>query len=430
MNVRRLAAIGLALLAVLPIAVAAQPVRRTPVVEVAEKVSPAVVNISAESIVREVDPFFGGIFGGHRRRTQSLGSGLIIDPSGIVVTNAHVIEGASRIVVTTLDGQELEAKVLGSDRDSDLAVLKVEAKGLPARPLGKSSDLMIGETVVAIGNPFGLSHTVTAGVLSARGRTVPTESGERVFTDFLQTDASINPGNSGGPLCNLAGDVIGINSAIVSGASGIGFAIPADRAQRVVGDLLRYGSLRPVWSGLRLMTIDPAMARSYNLALARGVLVRKVYPGSPAATAGLKEGDIIIGIGGTPAATREDVTTALYSVPLGSPLALQVRRGDGTLRVDLRPERPPQGLGLSFLERAIGLKVAAGRDGLVIEQVLRGSPAEDKGLRRGDVVLGANGQELASPEDLGREVLRGIERGGLLLVVERGPYAYNLEFPL
>ncbi len=429
MSTRLRTVIALALF-LAPLPVAAQPARRTPVVEVAEKVSPAVVNISAESIVREVDPFFGGIFGGRRRRTQSLGSGLIIDPSGIVVTNAHVIEGASRIVVTTLDGQELEAKVLGSDRDSDLAVLKVEAKGLPARPLGRSSDLLIGETVVAIGNPFGLSHTVTAGVLSARGRTVPTESGERVFTDFLQTDASINPGNSGGPLCNILGDVIGINSAIVSGASGIGFAIPADRAQRVVGDLLRYGSLRPVWSGLRMMTIDPAMARSYNLTLQRGVLVRKIYPGSPAAAAGLREGDIIVGVGSAPAATREDVTTALYSVPVGSPVSLQVRRGEATLRVDLRPERPPQGLGIAFLERAIGLTVAPGRDGLVIEQVVRGSAAEDKGLRRGDVVLGANGQELASAEDLGREVLRGIERGGLLLVVERGPYAYNLEFPL
>src|SRR6185295_3393512 len=185
--------------------------RRTPVVAVVEKVAPAVVNISAESIVREVDPFFGQFFGSRSRRSQSLGSGFVIDPTGILVTNAHVVEGASKIVVTLLDGRELDADVLGFDHDADLAVLNVRGGGgLPAVPLGTSGDLMIGETVVAIGNPFGLSNSVTSGVLSARGRSVPSESGERTFTDFLQTDASINPGNSGGPLVNILGEVIGI----------------------------------------------------------------------------------------------------------------------------------------------------------------------------------------------------------------------------
>src|SRR5882757_8022010 len=207
---------------------------RTPVVAVVEKIAPAVVNISAESTVRSADPFFGMFGLGTERQAQSLGSGFIIDRNGIVVTNAHVIEGASRITVTLLDGREIEADLLGSDRDADIAVLKVKSTGLPAIPLGRSSDLMIGETVIAIGNPFGLSNTVTTGVLSAVGRTIPSERGERLFTDFLQTDASINPGNSGGPLVNILGDVIGINSAIVSGANGIGFAIPADRARRVV----------------------------------------------------------------------------------------------------------------------------------------------------------------------------------------------------
>jgi len=223
-----------------------QSARRTPLVSVVEKISPAVVNISAQSTVREADPFFG-IFGlGTERQAQSLGSGFIVDRNGIVVTNAHVVEGASRVTVTLLDGRELEADLLGSDRDADIAVLKVKATNLPALPLGRSSDLMIGETVIAIGNPFGLSNTVTTGVLSAVGRTVPSERGERLFTDFLQTDASINPGNSGGPLVNVGGDVIGINSAIISGATGIGFAIPADRVRRVVDDLLRFGELQPL----------------------------------------------------------------------------------------------------------------------------------------------------------------------------------------
>jgi serine protease Do len=305
---------------------ASQAARRTSVVAVVEKVSPAVVNVSAESVVRDVDPFFGMFFGRGERRTQSLGSGLIVDANGIVVTNAHVIEGASRIVVTTLDGRELDADVLGSDRDADLAVLKVKARGLPAVPLGRSSDLMIGETVVAIGNPFGLAHTVTSGVLSAVGRTVPSERGERVFTDFLQIDASINPGNSGGPLVNILGDVIGINTAIIQGANGIGFAIPADRARRVVDDLLRFGELRPLWTGARLMTVDAEMAQSAGLKVRRGALVRKVYPDSPAAVAGLQENDVIVGLGGHPVTAREDVATALYTAPSGTPVELEVCR--------------------------------------------------------------------------------------------------------
>jgi serine protease Do len=407
-----------------------QASRRTPVVAVVEKVSPAVVNISAESTVREVDPFFG-LFGfGSRRPAQSLGSGFIIDRNGIVVTNAHVIEGASRITVTLLDGRELEADVLGSDRDADIAVLKVKASNLPAIPLGKSSDLMIGETVVAIGNPFGLSHTVTTGLLSALGRTVPSERGERLFTDFLQTDASINPGNSGGPLVNIAGDVIGINTAIIQGANGIGFAIPADRARRVVDDLLRFGELQPLWTGARLLSVDPELAQRYSLTTRRGALVFKVYPDSPAAEAGLQESDVIVSAGGHLVTAREDVTTALYTAAAGNPLDLEVRRGDRTLRLRLKAVRPPQGLGLQMLERAVGLFVNEVRGGLEVRRVTQGSPAGERGLREGDVILGANGQRTDSAEALGREILRGLDRGGVLLSVQRGRYVYTLDFAL
>jgi len=404
--------------------------RRTPVVAVAEKVSPAVVNISAESTVREADPFFGLFFGPTTRSAQALGSGLIIDPKGIVVTNAHVVEGASRILVTTLDGRELEADLLGSDRDADLAVLKVKGGNLPAVPLGHSGDLMIGETVLAIGNPFGLSHTVTTGVLSARGRTVPSERGERLFTDFLQIDASINPGNSGGPLVNILGEVIGINTAIISGASGIGFAIPADRARRVVDDLLRFGELRPLWTGARLLTVDAELAQRYGLKERRGALVFKVYPDSPAIEAGLAEEDVILAVEGKPIATREDVTTALYTAALGAPLRLDVRRGDRTLQLTLRSVRPPEGLGLRFLERSIGLVVEVKQGHLTIKEVAGGSLADRRGLRRGDLILGANGQEITALDALGREVVRGLDRGGLLLAVGRGRYVYNLDFPL
>jgi serine protease Do len=408
---------------------AAIAARRTPVVAVAEKVSPAVVNIAAESMVRDVDPFFGGIFT-PQRRAQSLGSGLVIEPSGIVLTNAHVIEGASRIVVTLLDGREMQADLLGSDHDADLAVLKLAARDLRAVPLGQSSDLMIGETVVAIGNPFGLSRTVTMGVLSAVGRTVPSESGERLFTDFLQTDASINPGNSGGPLVNILGEVIGINTAIVSGANGIGFAIPADRARRVVTDLLRYGELRPVWSGARLVTVDEELARRYRLPVQHGALVRKVYPGSPAASAGLQENDVIVGAAGHPVASREDVITAIYTVQADSPIALEVRRAGRSLRLVLRAQPPPQGTGLTVLERSVGLVVGGGRGELAVQRVVRGSAADRRGLAAGDLILGANGQRVASADDLAREVLRAMDRGSLLLAVQRGPFVYNLEFAL
>jgi serine protease Do len=406
-----------------------QASRRTPVVAAAEKVSPAVVNVSAESVVRDVDPFFG-LFFGQSRRTQSLGSGLIIDANGMVVTNAHVIEGASRIVVTTLDGRELDADLLGSDRDADLAVLKVKARNLPAIPLGRSGDLMIGETVIAIGNPFGLSHTVTSGVLSAVGRTVPSERAGQVFTDFLQTDASINPGNSGGPLVNVLGEVIGINTAIIQGASGIGFAIPADRARRVVDDLLRFGALRPLWTGARLITIDAETAQSANLPVRRGALVLKVYPGSPAAQAGLQEKDVVVAVNGHPVTAREDVATALYTAAAGSAVGLDLRRGERTLTVSLKAVQPPQGLGRQVLESNVGLDVAESQGALVIRRVTEGSLAAGRGLRPGDVILGANGQEVSKEEDLGREVLRGLERGGLLLAVQRGRYVYNLDFPM
>jgi len=407
-----------------------QAARRTPVVAVVEKVAPAVVNISAESTVREADPFFG-VFGyGTERQAQSLGSGFIIDRNGIAVTNAHVVEGASRITVTLLDGREIEADLLGLDRDADIAVLKVKATGLPAVPLGHSADLMIGESVIAIGNPFGLSNTVTTGVLSAVGRTVPSERGERLFTDFLQTDASINPGNSGGPLVNIQGDVIGINSAIISGATGIGFAIPADRARRVIDDLLRFGELQPLWTGARLVSVDPEMARRSGVPVRRGALVLKVYPDSPAAEAGLREKDVIVSIAGHPVAAREDVTTALYTAAAGTAVDAEVRRGSQTVRVRLRGVRPPQGLGLQVLEGTVGLFVEPVRGGLAIRRVASGSAAGERGLRPGDIILGANGQQVDSVEALGREVLRGLDRGSLFLAVQRGNWVYNLDFPL
>jgi serine protease Do len=311
-------------------------------------------------------------------------------------------------------------------------VLKVAAAGLPAVELGNSADLLIGETVVAIGNPFGLGHTVTAGTLSARGRALPPRSGDAEirFTDFLQTDASINPGNSGGPLVNLAGEVIGINTAIIQGANGIGFAIPADRARRMVGDLVRFGELQPLWTGLRLVTLDPMLARERDLPVDRGALVYRVYPGSPGAHAGFEDGDVIVAAAGQPVTAREDVTTALYTAPEGAPVELTVERPAGRRTLRLVPGPPPEGLGLEFLEQAVGLRVTETGEALVIRTVLPRSPAAAKGLQPGDRILAANGQRVTDLDHLARELLRALDRGGLLLVVQRGRYAYNLNFPL
>ncbi len=408
---------------------AAQSVRHTPIVRAVEAVAPAVVNIAAESIVREVDPFFGFFFGERARRAQSLGSGLIVDRAGIVITNAHVIEGASRILVTTREGDERAAEILGMDRDSDLAVLKIDRGGLTSVPLSARQDLLIGETVIAVGNPFGLSHTVTTGVLSAVGRTVPAENGSSFYTDFLQTDASINPGNSGGPLVNLAGEVIGINTAIVAGADGIGFSIPSTRARRIVDDLLNFGELQPVWLGWRLRTLDPELARRIGSDERRGAIVERVYPASPAAAAGVQPGDVVVEVGGSPVQTREQVYGNYYSKAPATPLAVELER-DGERRVlQLAAARAEDGLGRALFERELGVEVARDRrGGLMLQDVEPRGRARERGLIAGDALLAINSQRLGDFSDLDREVLRAVERGGLTLRIARGRRDYVLSF--
>src|SRR6266542_2754014 len=288
--------------------------RRSPVAVVAHNVLPSVVNIQTEATIRrrEVDPFFDpfGFFGGNREyKTQSLGSGFVWSNDGIVVTNNHVVEGASSISVNFNDGSKLPAKLIGVDPDSDVAVLRVDAKNLAAAPIGASSDLMIGESVVAVGNPFGLSGTVTTGVVSALGRSVPSKEQGRTFTDFIQTDASINPGNSGGPLLNIEGKVIGINTAIYANAQGIGFAIPVDRARKVIQDLLRYGQVRNAWIGAVTSTLTPEEAKRIGATARSGALVSRVFSGSPAAAAGLQQGDVITAVEGHGVDSRESFST-------------------------------------------------------------------------------------------------------------------------
>jgi serine protease Do len=407
------------------------PSRRSDIVEVVDKVAPAVVNISAEQTVRRrptlVDEFFFGI-DPRPRRSQSLGSGVIIRPEGIILTNDHVISGASRIIATTKSGQELECDVVGSDADNDLAVLRVRNSraSLPTLRMGTSSDLLIGETIVAIGNPFGLSNTVTAGVVSALGRSVPGEN-QRMYTDFVQIDAPINPGNSGGPVVNIQGDMIGVATAIIGGAQGIGFAIPVDRARRIVDDLLRYGEVRAVWIGVRGQTLTSG---SDDLARPGGFRVRSVTPGSPAARAGLRTGDQIISLDGTPIASREAFETALSTRGPGRPMRLVVRGPGGERTVTLSGQAPPADLGVQILREQLGLTVAAARGGLRINVVDRNGDAAERGIESGDLLLGLNGTAVRTVADVNRIVQRDYNRTTLLMEVGRGRFAYTLTFPL
>jgi len=421
------------LLSLVAISLAAEPLsnRRTEIVLVVEKVAPAVVNISAEQTLRQrpsiFDDFFFGFDGRSRSRTsQSLGSGAIIDPKGIIVTNDHVVSGASKITAMTKSGLELECDVVGSDADNDLAVLRVRkpSGALPSLKVGSSSDLMIGETIVAIGNPFGLSNTVTAGVVSARGRSVRGENNQ-TYTDFIQTDASINPGNSGGPLVNLDGEMVGVATAIIGGAQGIGFAIPADRARRIVDDLLRYGEVRAVWIGVRGRTLVSGEENR-----PRGFKVKAVYPNSPASRAGIRDGDQIVSVDGNPIESQEAFETALSTRGPGLPMKLVVKGRQGERTVTVQGESPPAGIGVQMLREDIGIALRRSQDGYRIVSVDRDSLAAQAGLKPGDQLLTLNGTAVRGPEDVDHVLQRDFNKTSLLMEVGRGRFSYSLTFPL
>ena len=410
--------------------------RRTPIVVVAHDVLPSVVNIETEATIRRrnVDPFLDpfGFFGSRERAytSQSLGSGFVWSSDGIIVTNHHVIDGASSIVVNLSDGRKLPATLIGVDPDSDLAVLRVDEKGLAAAPIGTSADLMIGESVVAVGNPFGLSGTVTTGVVSALGRSVPSQDQSRTFTDFIQTDASINPGNSGGPLLNIEGKVIGINVAIYAQAQGIGFAIPVDRARKVVQDILRYGEVHAAWIGAVTATLTPEEARRLDLEASRGAVVVRVFNGSPAGAGGLETGDVITAVNGRPIDSREAFSTATATVAPGQAIDLSIDRDGTSRRLTLRAAEPPAALGLRILEEVAGLEVADERRAVVIDAVRRDSRSQTIGLSSGDFIVGVNGTPVRSTRELNSELIRGADRSSIVLSVQRGRYVYNLTFPM
>jgi serine protease Do len=437
MALRSLVALAL-LLASASGASAEDPMRRTMVVEAVERASPAVVNISTRQTVDRTpfgtpsdpffDEFFRDFFDPRPRRSEetSLGSGAVVDANGTILTNAHVIQRGSRVRVTLVDGREFDADLVGADTDSDLAVLRIKADGrLPFITLGTARDLMIGETVIAIGNPFGLSHTVTTGVVSALGRSL--RSAEHTYSDFIQTDAAINPGNSGGPLLNIRGELIGINTAIYGKAEGIGFAIPVDRARRIMRDLVSYGSVREGWLGLAVQDLTAELARHF--AVKAGVVVTEVERDSPATRAGVTRGMVIVTADERPVRGLAEWDQAVVAHGPGDTLTLGVvdegEKRTLRLAVGTYPERALDALA----ERGLGLTVRESREGLVIDAVRRGSPAARIGIKPSDRLLGIAGRAVATKAEL-RQALYPVRRAASVLVtIGRGPYAYAVTLP-
>ena len=321
--------------------------------EVSTKVTPAVVNIRAERVraVSRLGPlfedFFGDLFRAPRtpQSEQSLGSGFILSADGIILTNAHVIEGAEQIKVRLADQRVFPGEVLGIDPKTDVAVLKVKSdQPLPVAVLGNSDRIKVGHWALAIGNPFGLDSTLTVGVVSATGRA---NVGIEDYEDFIQTDASINPGNSGGPLLNIYGEVVGINTAIVAAGQGIGFAIPINLARQVAEQLIATGEVTRGWLGVSTQPVDPALAESFGLEKVTGALVTKVLPGTPAERAGLQRGDVLLTFAGKAVRGVRELQLMVASAPIGTPVPVDIlrngRRLTLTVEITAREERPAPG---------------------------------------------------------------------------------------
>jgi serine protease Do len=431
-------------------------------VRLAERLSPVVVNISTRSQPKgetsprglpgpggqspfgEGDPrefwepferFFGPMPRQRRFRQRSLGSGFILDAEGYIATNNHVIEDADEIVVRLDDNREFKASVVGRDAKTDLAVLRIEgAQSLAAATLGDSDGLRVGEWVMAIGNPFGLDHSVTAGIVSAKGRFI----GAGNYDDYIQTDAAINPGNSGGPLLNLRGEVVGINSAIFSrtgGNIGIGFAIPVNLAKELIPQLKEKGRVTRGWLGVLIQRVTPEIAESLGLDEARGALVADVVTDGPAKASGMKVGDVIVEYDGQAINESNELPLMVARTPVGKEVVVEVIRDkqrvtltitiaelkDEEVEVASAAEGPSLGLTVQTLTPEIAENLGVEETaGVVVTAVEGGSPAEDAGLRRGDIVLEVN-RRAVKDANAYRKAIRESEQGkNLLFLVRRG----------
>ena len=425
---------------------------------VAEIIKPAVININTVSKggtpggggrtpFEEFfgEDFFRRFFGDAPERIpqRSLGSGVIVDASGIALTNAHVVEKATEIEVITLDGSKHKAKVVGADKKTDLAVLKLDdgkAQFKFAR-LGDSDRMQVGDWVIAVGSPFGLQATVTAGIVSAKARNI----GQGPFDDFIQTDAAINPGNSGGPLVNMAGEVIGINTAIVAGGSGIGFAIPSNMAKKIYTEINSKGRVTRGWLGVSIQPLTAELAKSFNAKDTKGVLISDVIGESPAAKAGLKPGDILLEFDGKKVEAPADLQRTVGLAQPGQEAKMKVWRDQGEKTIDIKigeapddketPARPsrvaPSTLGLEVrpitpeIARQLNLK---SNDGVIVARVDEGSAAGDAGVQRGDVIREINRQKVRSMADYERLTKDVKEGDRLTVLLQRGQMSLYVAF--
>ena len=417
-------------------ALAALPAAVPSLAPMLEQATPAVVNIAARGTVTVQrpslfnDPFFRRFFDlpnqPRERSTQSLGSGVIVDAAaGYVLTNHHVIEGAETITVTLVDGRELDAQLVGTDPRSDVAVLQVPADGLVALPMGDSGALRVGDFVVAIGNPFGLGQTVTSGIVSALGRS---GLGIEDFEDFIQTDASINVGNSGGALVDLAGRLIGINTAILGpngGNVGIGFAIPSNMAGKLMQQLIEHGEVRRGRLGVAVQDLSPALAEAFGLETHSGVVVSRVDAGSPADRAGVLPGDVVLQINDHKIRNAAAMRNAVGLLPVGDAITLGVVR-DGVeylLHATVSQIEQQTLAGRALHRHLTGAQLQQvefrnGQTGVQVSEVEPGSPAWSTGFRPGDILLSANRREVNTLDDLRAVVSPDTAR--LLLNIQRG----------
>ena len=406
------------------------------------EVTPAVVNIAVlskapmEENPLANDPFFRRFFDlperAQARPQVSAGSGVIVDAAkGYVLTNHHVIKDAQQILVTLKDRRQFDAKLIGTDPGTDVALLKIEPDKLVALKFGNSDALNVGDFVLAIGNPFGLGQTVTSGIISALGRTGLNIEG---YEDFIQTDASINPGNSGGALVNLRGELIGVNTAIIGPAGGnvgIGFAVPSSMVRSVMEQLVKYGEVRRGRLGMETQDVTPELAKALRLANADGAVVTRVEPGSPGARAGLRPRDVIVAVAGRPVRGSADVRNRVGLVPIGDEVEFRLIREGATRTVKAQVGRPyefkagrgenvPQLAGLTIANIERGMPLYGQVQGVLVADVEQGSPAFRHGLRPGDVILGVNRKPVRNSNEL-VSALRAAE-GALTVTLLRGEF--------
>ncbi len=425
--------------------------RNTPIVQVVRMAAPAVVNVSTEKIVQRRSPFhhfsdefffdFFNLFPYQDYKQQSLGSGVLINDKGYVLTNEHnILKAASEIIITTADNRFFNADLLGSSARFDIAVLKIRDpdKDLKWVKMGDSSDIMIGETVIAIGNPFGLSHTVTTGIISAVNRSIRMDE-DKIYRDFIQTDASINPGNSGGPLLNIQGSLIGINTAIMGKAEGIGFAIPINKAKRVVNSLLNYGEVHTAWVGIYVQDLTPQLIDYFNLKERWGVMVSLVVKDSPAAKAGIQNGDIILEIDGNRLLSAEDFYLITHDFIVGEQVKIKVFRGGEYKILTIKGEELPMQKAEQVAFSWLGVKVAENtrrtraiyrlysKIGVVIVDVKPGSKAAQVGLAPGDIIHQINETPIKNMEDFRKAIVKVGDLADVLMIIQRGDRLYYIK---